>query len=294
MKLRSLFAVAMTACLVSAGGVSSQVLYCPEPVELSTEKHENRMRAETLLVQLLTAMDLQGQAVIDQDAILRAHGQTPGALLAKLSNVADRCSLKAMRSRGAFHEELPELRRALLEAVLVEDTASSAGNDFDIDDMEQSINLSLRDLWRKLWFRPAPGDNEHDHRWAVIVASPEGVPKGWLKLGEHQTTWDDVYFELHQPYYNDSDYHAIVVGKKLPRNEAERLLDYVKELGMADDAYLWPLPIESGLGGDQPAGVAAPLAAPAAAPFASSSGRGPVQLFKTRDARQNLDLSILD
>ena len=160
MKLRSLFAAAVTACLISAGSASSQVLYCPEPVELSTNNQENRIRAEGLLARLLTAMDLQGQAGIDQEAILREHGRTPGALLAKLSNVADRCSLKAMHNRQSFHEELPELRRDLLKAILVEDAAASAGDDADVEDMEQSVNLSLRDLWRKLWFRPPPGDDQ--------------------------------------------------------------------------------------------------------------------------------------
>ena len=89
-------------------------------------------------------------------------------------------------------------------------------------------------------------------RWAVIVASPPDVDRGWDQLAEHQERWTDVYFQLHQPYYEDNEHHAIVVGKKLPREEAERLLDYVKELGMAADSYIWPVPVDEAVSTDLP------------------------------------------
>ncbi|MEM7042428.1 MAG: hypothetical protein AAF543_06435, partial [Pseudomonadota bacterium] len=49
---------------------------------------------------------------------------------------------------------------------------------------------------------------------------------------------------LHEPYYESNPHHAIVVGRRLPEDQATRLRDYVVELGMADDAYLWALPYD--------------------------------------------------
>lgn len=283
MGFRSLFSVVVTAGALIAGSASAQVLYCPEPAELSTNNDENRVKAGTLLGRLLTAFDLHGQSGIDQAKILGAHQATPGALLAKLSNIADRCSLTLMRDITAFHEELPDLRRAMLDAVLVNDVEAAQQDDVettetavDAEDLEKSINLSLRDLWRKLWFRQPSADDQQDHRWAVIVASPEGVSDGWASLRKHQASWDDVYFELHQPYYDDSDYHAIVVGKKLPISEAERLLLYVRELGMADDAYLWPVPVDDAVN---------------VASTAILEKR--IEITETKGERRLLDLSVL-
>ncbi len=93
-------------------------------------------------------------------------------------------------------------------------------------------------------------------------------------MGEYQKTWEDVYFQLHQPYYDNSSYHAIVVGTKLPREEAERLVDYVKELGMAEDSYIWPVPI------DQTLNV-----------VSSNDTREDVRAGR---AREGLDLSVLN
>lgn len=247
MVFRSLVTVTLAVGVMIAGNASAQVLYCPDPAELSTSDEENRAEAEMLLERLLTALDLHGREGIDQDALLSAHEDTPGALLAKLSNVADQCSLTAMNNAATLNEHLPDLRRSFLESVLNRDLSSTqggadTGKGVDVESLEKSINLSLRDLWRKLWFRLPPSQDLPDERWAVIVASPTDASEGWVKLREHQANWDDVHFELHQPYYDDSNYHAIVVGKKLRRSEAERLLDYVKELGMADDSFIWPVP----------------------------------------------------
>ena len=284
MVFRSLVTVTLAVGVMIAGSASAQVLYCPDPAELKTSDDANRAEAKKLLERLLTALDLHGRDGVDQDVFLKAHEDTPGALLAKLSNVADRCSLTAMNNAASFHEHLPDLRRTFLEAVLKggpSSAGSGEGEDVDVEDLEKTINLSLRDLWRKLWFRPQiPEDDQQDHRWAVIVASPDSVSKGWDKLDEHQTAWGDTYFELHQPYYDDSGFHAIVVGKKLPRSEAERLLAYVKELGMADDSFLWPVPVED------------------AAKVASEEPPNDVlnnivEAAKVRRDRERLDLSIL-
>ena len=77
---------------------------------------------------------------------------------------------------------------------------------------------------------------------AVIVASPVDADSGWDALGKHQRRWKDAYFQLHEPYYDSNPHHAIVVGRRLPQRQATKLLDYVIELGMAEDAFLWPLP----------------------------------------------------
>ena len=135
--------------------------------------------------------------------------------------------------------------------------------------MERSIDLSVRELWRKLWFRPAGDEINEQNRWAVIVASPADSDSGWDALGEHQRKWKDVYFQLHQPYYDDNPHHAIVVGRRLSRPDAESLLTYVKELGMAEDAYVWPLPEKAG-----------------------ATAAGPMPVAGQSD-RRGLDLSIL-
>ncbi len=288
MIFRSLFAVVAATGLMIAGSASAQVLFCPKPVELSADQDENRAKAEKLLERLLIALDLFGHDGIDQEAIVSAHTETPGALLAKLGNVADRCSLATMSDSREFYEYLPALRRTFLEATLIKQTAAeedgkSDGTDGDVvkaAHVERSIDLSLRDLWRKLWFRPDPSKDEQEHRWAVIVASPDDDDDGWSLLREHQTAWKDVYFQLHQPYYDDNRHHAIVVGKKLPREEAERLRDYVKELGMADDSYVWPVPDED------PVNVAS-----SPAPDVEETVK---EVQAAEKKREGLDLSILN
>lgn len=236
MVVRSLMAGLLVTGVVITDSASAQVLLCPSPPELSGDKEEMRAEARTMLEHLSISLDLYEYESIDEAAIVRAHAETPGALLAKLGNVADRCSLAATDELQEFYNDLPELRRLFLEATRI--------GDADVNESVQSVDLSVRALWRKLWFRSPTGVDDQENRWAVIVASPAGSDEGWAMLGEYQTTWKDVYFQLHQPYYESSDYHAIVVGKKLPREEAEQLLDYVVEMGMPDDSYVWPVPID--------------------------------------------------
>jgi len=244
MVVRSLLTSFLVTGVMMTSSASAQVLLCPPPPELSASKVEMRAEAEILLERLSISLDLYKHEAIDNAAIVGAHAETPGALLAKLGNVADRCSLAATDGLGKFYDDLPELRLLFLEATMIGET--------DIIKSEQSADLSVRALWRKLWFRSPSGVNDQKDRWAVIVASPASADEGWTKLGSHQKSWKGVYFQLHQPYYESSDYHAIVVGKKLPRDEAEKLLDYVIELGMPDDSYIWPVPV------DQSANVASP------------------------------------
>ena len=155
---------------------------------------------------------------------------------------------------------MPGLRKAFLTATNAADSFAGAvdaavdpGADeialewSEAEHVEQSIDLSVRELWRKLWFRSAEHADGDDERWAVIVASPADVDSGWDLLGEHQRRWVDAYFQLHEPYYESNPHHAIVVGRRLPEDQARRLRDYVIELDMADDAYIWALPEESGI-----------------------------------------------
>ena len=227
------------------------MLFCPEapPAEVATA--DVPAAAERLLKRLTIALDLHGHRGISEPEIMQAHADTPSALLAKLSNVVDRCMM-ASGDLELFHEALPDLRKAFLEAVdvaVVEDddrgdrAIKKAALDLsEAERIEQSIDLSVRELWRKLWFRSADNLRSADDRWAVIVASPPDADSGWDQLGEHQRRWIDTYFQLHEPYYDSNPHHAIVVGRRLPQEQAARLRDYVIELGMADDAFLWPLP----------------------------------------------------
>ncbi len=253
MVLRSLVASTIIAGQLFASGVSAQVLLCPEgpPADIATADFP--AEAEQLLKRLVIALDLHGLRGISEQDILQAHAETPSALLAKLINVVDRCSIASGDVDG-FYEALPDLRKAFLEATNMagKTTASNdAGADpkietvaLDTAEVEQSIDLSVRELWRKLWFRPAELTDGDEDRWAVIVASPEDADSGWDLLGEHQHRWVDAFFQLHEPYYESNPHHAIVVGRRLPRDQAERLRAYVIELGMAEDAYLWALPEE--------------------------------------------------
>lgn len=258
MIFRSLFSGILAAGALIANQATAQIILCPSAPDLKASQSESRAEAEILLERLLIALDLHGYESIDVEAILRTHAETPGALLAKLGNVADRCARADKSDLEAFYKAIPGLRQAFFEATLIDgsgsDQASAASLGHqdraaidalsDAAQLERSTNLSVRSLWRRLWFRSPSNANDPEARWAVIVASPAGLDEGWQQLGELQKTWEDVYFQLHRPYYEGSDYYAIVVGKKLPGEEAERLLPYVKELGMADDSYTWPVPVD--------------------------------------------------
>lgn len=261
MILRSLVACSFLATGLIADDATAQVLLCPEPSKASGAAVDAEAEAERLLKRLTIALDLHGHRGISEGEILDVHAETPSALLAKLTNVTDRC-IEASADLDGFHDTLPQLRRAFLDATDVSSPAELVDGDVAVqkagreaseaERIEQSIDLSVRELWRKLWFRPAEDPDEkpvedsddEDARWAVIVSSPESADKGWDDLAEHQQTWKDAYFQLHEPYYESNPHHAIVVGRRLPREQASRLRDYVIELGMAEDSYLWPLPEE--------------------------------------------------
>lgn len=241
MIVRSLLSSMVAMVMLFTGHATAQVLLCPTTPKLNDSQAETRADARRLLERLMISLDLRGYDGIDVDEIMDKHAETPGALLAKLGNVADQCARADSDDLEEFYSTVPELRQALLEAMAAADMT-------EVVEAERPTDLSVRSLWRKLWFRTAPDDNDANNRWAVIVSSPEGDDEGWSYLGDFQETWEDVYFQLHEPYYDHSEYHAIIVGKKLPREEAERLLDYVKELGMAEDSYLWPVPVEDNVG----------------------------------------------
>ncbi|MGI9416499.1 MAG: hypothetical protein ACR2RA_01545 [Geminicoccaceae bacterium] len=258
MVIRSLVASTIMASYLAAGAAEAQVLLCPETPPADVATSDVPSAAERLLRRLVIALDLHGHRGISEQAIMQAHEKTPSALLAKLSNVVDRCMM-ASGDLDLFHAALPDLRKAFLEAadVAVNDghiegnrSIKNAALDApEAERLEQSIDLSVRELWRKLWFRPADNVENPDDRWAVIVASPPDADSGWDQLGAHQRRWVDTYFQLHEPYYGSNPHHAVVVGRRLPQKQAARLLDYVIELGMAEDAFLWPLPEGGDLAG---------------------------------------------
>jgi hypothetical protein len=278
-----------SAAMTNAVPVSAQVLLCPEPPMSAVDEADAAAEAERLLHRLTIALDLHGHRGIDEKAIMDAHAGTPRAFLDKLGNVAERCAGAAVDGVEAFTAKLPDLRKAFLDTTdalgeknVVADGESpalkvprTASKVHDAEQVEQSIDLSVRELWHKLWFRPSAEGDEQSGRWAVIVASPEDADAGWDALGKHQRTWKDAYFQLHEPYYESNKHHAIVVGRRLPEVQARRLLDYVKELGMADDAFVWALPAdadatEAPADTDEPEKMALDAAAaPAQAPLPS-------------------------
>jgi hypothetical protein len=279
--------------LVAAGEAPAQVLLCPQAPSPDIAAAEIPAEAERLLQRLTIALDLHGHRGISEQAIMAAHAETPSALLAKLTNVADSCARATGKLEG-FYAALPELRKAFLEATVMsgavdikhsveqEQTDKEDADQAKVERVEQSIDLSIRELWRRLWFRPAD-DKKQDDRWAVIVASPSDADSGWDELGEHQRHWKDAYFQLHEPYYDRNPHHAIVIGRRLPRDQAVRLRDYAIELGMAKDAYIWELPADAAI-----AQEAEPQAAEA------GSVKPSIGQASYASARDKLDLSILD
>ncbi|MGI9507618.1 MAG: hypothetical protein ACR2RE_31650 [Geminicoccaceae bacterium] len=250
MIMRLLVASTVLAGQMAIGSASAQVLFCPEVPPADIADTDRSAEAERLLKRLTIALDLHGHRGISEGEIMQTHAETPSALLDKLTNVANDCT-KASGDPEDFHAALPELRKAFLVATdmaetidVVEDEAEQPEIKEAARDVEQSIDLSVRELWRKLWFRSVESGVKGDERWAVIVASPSDADSGWDDLGEHQREWKDAYFQLHIPYYETNPHHAIVVGRRLPREQAEQLREYVIELGMATDSYLWPLPID--------------------------------------------------
>ncbi len=292
MTIRTLMACGLVAGCLMSGPASAQVLLCPDPPQLDVEASDVSAEAERLLKRLTIALDLHGHRGIEEKAIMEAHAETPSALLAKLGNVADRCS-RASGDLEGFYTSLPELRKAFLEATDLEEAIDegdrdpmikNASNDLsEAERVERSIDLSVRELWRKLWFRPAKGGGHTGDRWAVIVASPSDADSGWDKLGEHQRRWKDAYFQLHEPYYENNPHHAIVIGRRLPRSQAERLRDYAIELGMAADSYVWPLPVD-----DVSSEVEEAEAVPVEAVAVADDGA------EEPEEQEGLDLSVLD
>jgi hypothetical protein len=266
----------------AAGPVSTQIILCPDLPPASSASSDILAETERLLHRLTIALDLDGYRGISSDDITELHTETPSALLAKLSNVVDRCT-KASLDLTTFHDALPELREAFLEATGISfEAIEEEGSDIKTvalqsDDAVTEDELNVRDLWRKLWFRSVEDVDPTIDRWAVIVASPSDIDSGWDKLGEHQRRWRDSYFQLHVPYYDSNPHHAIVVGRRLPHDQALRLREYAIELGMAEDSYVWPLPIDGAEETTTPVDVDA---------AAGSSAR--------RDVEGGLDLSILD
>jgi hypothetical protein len=301
MVFRSVLAGLGVVGVMMAGAASAQVLLCPDPPSLETADMDLHAEARRLLKRLSVAFDLYDHDKIDQAAILKDHQETPASLAAKLSTVANRCAYAANDGVDAFQDQLPDLRRLFLEATGIDqatelnlraataDATSGAlavkpasGVLSEAERIQHYINLSPRQLWQKLWFRSlARVDGEQ--RWAVIVASPESADVGWDMLTEHQQRWSDVYFELHEPYYEQNRHHALIVGRRLRRPEAERLLTYARKLGMAEDAYVWPVPDD-----DASAGTTTVVSKEAGA--SEAAGAEP----ELRDSRPRLDLTVLE
>jgi len=251
MILRSLVASVILAGHISVAPASAQVLLCPEIIPTDTAADEISAEAERLLKRLTIALDLHGHRGISERDIMQEHAATPSALTAKLNEVVNDCE-RAGDDVERFYDSLPDLRKAFLKATDVAPEAHETRNADNIkaaahelqeaERVEESIDLSIRELWRKLWFRPAEGGDQETDRWAVIVASPSDADSGWDELGDHQRRWKDAFFQLHVPYYENNPHHAIVVGRRLPEDQARQLRDYVVEIGMAGDAYLWEVP----------------------------------------------------
>ena len=177
MIFRSLVACTFLSGLVLAGSVSAQVVLCPQSPSSDVASADVSAEAEQLLKRLTIALDLHGHRGISEGDIMNAHAATPSALLAKLTHVANRC-LSMSGDVEEFYQGLPDLRKAFLEATAVigdAEIADESGQDprvqaaglavSEAQRVEQSIGLSIREIWRKLWFRPAGQEGVESDRW---------------------------------------------------------------------------------------------------------------------------------
>jgi hypothetical protein len=245
MLLRSFVLVLALAGTMGTERASAQAIACP-----GLAGDETGLSADALIDRFLSVLALRGHEPVAALAKEAAKEDDRAALIESLAALDQDCQRQAGGGLDALDQLRPPLRRQFLEilaapadagvvpasAPRAEEPAAKA-----VPVLLGEVDLSVKELWRSLWFRPATEVPSGDKRFAVIVASPEDEAEAWSAYADHQERWTEVHFELYRPYQGN-DHHALVVGRRLTRDEAARLAAYVKDMGMADDSYLWELP----------------------------------------------------
>jgi hypothetical protein len=252
--------------------VRAQSIICPGalPVAIMAPERSQRLAARQL-DRFVSALDLRGIEAIDQERVLAAYGNHPEQLLAKLQYLSLQCQIVALEPKIEGADRVQVVRRVFVDYVSAPpddeaadlatyvNSVAASGHGETTDETTESListveseHASLaRRGWEKRYFPEAgpagqPGGKEDSERWSVIVASPRYEDEGWEQIARHQKRWSGVYFELHGPHDVDSPHYAVVAGRRLTESGARTLLDEVRAMGMAEDAYVWEAPASDG------------------------------------------------
>ena len=222
----------------------AEVVECPGllPTPEATPQHTD-VAAKALLGSFVGALDLRGRRAFDEAELASRYAHNPGELLSKLQDLDLECLELLRNDQLSVDERRQTMRRRFLEVVLTTSDGSDAEAQQAIQDIEGEISLSVKKLSRELWFQETKEPLDDTNRWAVIVASPTAA-RAWEELREHQERWPQMHFQLHVPYDEGNPYYAIVVGRRLSKTNAEKLVAIVQQAGLASDSYKWPLPVD--------------------------------------------------
>ena len=246
MLLRAFIPAALLILSVCSQGAVAQVVECPGLLSApETASQRTSATAKDLFGSFVGVLDLRGRRAFNEAELVSRYTHNPGEPLIKLQDLDIQCLALSQDDRFSVDERRQIMRHRFLETVL----ATSDGSDADVQQavkgIEGEIRLSVRDLARELWFQEAEEPLDDTNRWSVIVASPTAVT-AWEELKAHQERWPQIHFQLHVPYHDSNPHYAIVVGRRLSKTNATKLVEIVQQAGMASDSYPWPLP------GDKP------------------------------------------
>jgi hypothetical protein len=244
--------------------VLAQVIECPGALPGAQLKKEQTLKmAERLLGRFSAALGLHGLSTIDETAIIERYRERPEQLLTKLTYLTLQCQMVLLDSTMSQEARSQAVRRVFLDYVLqgpdmavdslaayVNKVATTGRVDeardieFEVARVEQALLQSARSQWAEMWFLEAPKRiiGKPPQRWSVIIASPRFEDDGWQTLRRFQASHPDIHFELDGPFDLDSPHYAIVAGRGLTQDKANRLLARVKEKGLPDDSYVWRAP----------------------------------------------------
>ena len=243
MLLRAFIPAALSLIVsVLPQGAVAQLVECPGLLSLSkATPQRTSAAAEDLLGSFVGVLDLRSRRAFDEAELVSRYADNPNGLLIKLQDLDAQCLALSQDDRFSVDERQLIMRRRFLEAVLTTSDGSDSDVQQAINGIEDEIRLSVKELSRELWFQEAEELLDDTNRWAVIVASPTAAT-AWEELRAHQERWPQIHFQLHVPYHDGSPHYAIVVGRRLSKTTAARLVEIVQQAGMAPDSYRWPLP----------------------------------------------------
>lgn len=103
----------------------------------------------------------------------------------------------------------------------------------------ESEKITTRELWENKYFL----QDSLAHNWVVVVASPNDESLALKKLEELKKKYPKIYFDARPPYNGAPNPYGIIVAEGIAKSEATSLAAWVRELGIAKDAYPWQRPL---------------------------------------------------